>query len=174
MAQTIHCDVHGRSHPADVLVSQLANGETMAACFPGYVELARALVADAEVQAAEALAAELTSPAGIEAAALAEVDATDADALARLGAIQAAGEPAQLGELADVDPGAAVPRSSAAEALGVAQVVSKGASRSRKAHQARQRARKPKVATRATPEPSAAPGPPSATTDDPGGGPAPG
>lgn len=65
MAQTITCDVHGNEHPADVLVSQLTGpGETFAACADGYVEMCRAIVATADQP---------------------EVDATDADALARLG-----------------------------------------------------------------------------------------
>jgi len=144
MAQTIHCDVHGRSHPADVLVSQIANGDTMAACFAGYVELARALVADAEVRAAELAAAELARAAG-------EVDADQAEA--DLAA-------------ADVERRLAGERSPEADALGVAAVVPKGTSRSRRAHEARQRARKAKVTPEAAPAAVAAPEPASEPTQD--------
>lgn len=58
------CDVHDGTHYADVLVSKLDTGDTMAVCGPAYLDLCRAMV-DASVQA--------------------EVDATDAEALARLG-----------------------------------------------------------------------------------------
>jgi hypothetical protein len=173
MAQAIHCDVHGRDHLADVLVSQIATGDTMAACFLGYVELARALVADSDVRdAAEAASSAADTVAGVDPD-QAEVDATDAEAEARLGAIQAAGEPAQLGELAGLEPVDELPRSPAAEALGVTQVVPKGASRSRKAHQARQRARRRRVAPEGPGAADAAPGPPDGLQDDPGGGTAP-
>lgn len=65
MAQPITCDVHGNEHIADVLVSQLANGSTFAACADGYLEMCRAVVAGA-------------GPS--------EADIADADALARLDA----------------------------------------------------------------------------------------
>jgi len=195
MAQTIHCDVHGREHSADVLVSQLANGDTMAACFLGYVELARALVADQDVRDAEAMAQAAREAASSPEAAQAEVDATDAEVLTRLAAIQAAGEPDQLGPLAEVEPGplagqvtgaadlaadaeletrtAEPPRSPEAEALGVAAVVPRGTSRSRKAHQARQGRQRPRAAQQARLDALAAPGPPSEPSDDPGGADAP-
>lgn len=80
MASPIHCDVHGQAHLADVLVSQLASGDTMAACSEGYLELCRAFVAQAEAQAAAA-----------------EADATAADAADRL---EAAG-PLSSGESSD-------------------------------------------------------------------------
>lgn len=44
MATPILCDVHGQAHLADVLVTQLENGDTLGACSAGYAELARALV----------------------------------------------------------------------------------------------------------------------------------
>ncbi len=144
MAQTIHCDVHNRSHPADVLISQIANGDTMAACFPGYVELARAIVADAEVRAAELAAAALAEAAAPVDADQAEADAAAASALERLG----------------VEP------SPEATALGVTAVVPKGTSRSRRAHEARRRARKAKVAPEASPATIELPGPPSEPTQD--------
>lgn len=58
MANAIHCDVHGQAHLADVLVSQLANGETMAACSAGYLELCRAFVAASDQAEADQVAAE--------------------------------------------------------------------------------------------------------------------
>ena len=72
MAQAIHCDVHGGEHLADVLVSQLANGETMAACSSGYLDLCRAYVAAADQ---------------------AEAEATDAEATDRLAAVDAPADP---------------------------------------------------------------------------------
>lgn len=173
MAQTIHCDVHGRQHPADVLVSQIANGDTMAACFLGYVELARALVADQDVRDAEAVAVAARQAASSAEADQAEVDATDADAVARLTAIQVTGEPDQLGELAEVEPTPEPPRSPGAEALGVAVVVPRGTSQSRRAHQARQAARKPTDAPKGRQRANAAPGPSAGPSDDPGEGTAP-
>ncbi len=195
MAQAIHCDVHGRQHPADVLVSQLANGDTMAACFLGYVELARALVADQDVRDAAAAAETAAVAAQAGDPDQAEVDATDAEVEARLAAIATAGQPAALGELAGLadhvaafsgDPEslagladhvagalAEPARSPKAEALGVAQVVPKGTSRSRKAHQARQRARAARAAPKGPEVASGAPGPPDGPSDDPGGGDAP-
>lgn len=61
MAQPIHCDVHGQDHLADVLVSQLATGDTMAACSAGYLELCRAYV-----EAAEAAEREATDAAALD------------------------------------------------------------------------------------------------------------
>ena len=66
MAQPIHCDdTANPQHPADVMVSQLANGDTTAWCFTHYVDVCRAVIATVEETVAEAAA-------------------TDQDALARL------------------------------------------------------------------------------------------
>lgn len=65
MAEPIRCDVHNLDHLADVMVVQLANGDTMAACHDGYLALARAFVTAADATEAEA-------------------DATAADAVAAL------------------------------------------------------------------------------------------
>ena len=65
MAQPLTCDATDCTAYADVLVSRLANGETLAWCDPHFVQMCQA-VADSLVQA--------------------EVDETDAEALRRLGA----------------------------------------------------------------------------------------
>lgn len=71
MAQPIHCDDQANpQHPADVMVSQLANGDTTAWCFTHYVDVCRAVIATVEETVAEAAA-------------------TDQDALARLEAVEA-------------------------------------------------------------------------------------
>lgn len=72
MAQPIHCDVHNREHLADVIVQQIPTGDSFAACADGYVELCRSVV---------------------EAADAPEVEATDADALARLDALGSPADP---------------------------------------------------------------------------------
>lgn len=93
MAQPITCDVHERQHLADVLVSQIATGDTMAACGPGYLELCRALV---------------------EAADAPEVEASTADALARLeGVVSDAGLPTSPESSAADDQPAEPPTSGA-------------------------------------------------------------
>jgi hypothetical protein len=61
---SIECDMHNREHPADVMVSRFANGETFAACDAAFIEFCIGI-------------------AGM--ASQAEADATDADALRRLG-----------------------------------------------------------------------------------------
>lgn len=146
MAEPITCDVHNREHPADVLVSQLANGETFAACMDGYVESARALVALADQ---------------------AEADANDAPVLDRLAGVTA---PADQGEAAgelepaagddDVEPGAAPPTS--AESSDVAPAPAGAPTRP-----ARGRA-SAEAATDATPGAAVAPGGSEAGVGDPG------
>ena len=58
MAQAIRCDIQGEpDHLADVLVSQIANGDTTAWCFTHYVAVCQAVLdsaAEAEAQAAQA------------------------------------------------------------------------------------------------------------------------
>lgn len=61
---TLHCDASDCPSYADVLVSRIANGDTLAWCDQHFVQMCMA-VADSMVQT--------------------EVDATDADALTRLG-----------------------------------------------------------------------------------------
>jgi len=60
MAQAVHCDHQGSdTHLADVLVSQLANGDTTAWCFTHYVDVCQAVldtVAATEAEAAQAAA----------------------------------------------------------------------------------------------------------------------
>jgi len=49
----IECDMHGREHPADVMFTRIANGETVAACESGFVEFCvgiASMAADAEAQ----------------------------------------------------------------------------------------------------------------------------
>lgn len=78
MAQAIHCDWEGDAEtPADVLVSQTADGSTSAWCFAHYVEVCRQVVATVEETIAEA-------------AATAEADATAAEADRRLAGIEPA------------------------------------------------------------------------------------
>jgi hypothetical protein len=69
MAQLIQCDAHNMEHPADWLVTRMADGEVLAYCDAGYF----AFMTDA-----------------VNAAAEAEAQATDAEAVARLEAAVAA------------------------------------------------------------------------------------
>jgi hypothetical protein len=61
MAQPILCDQHDRAHAADVLVSQLANGETFGACGAGFLEFCRSLVEQADQEEADATAADVAA-----------------------------------------------------------------------------------------------------------------
>jgi len=170
MAQPIHCDAHNREHLADVLVSQIANGDTAAFCFAGYIDVCRALVADVEAQAAEV--AKVIEAEAIESGAAdqAEADAAAAEAAARLGTAPfLAAEPeaqAATGEALAATPGP--------EPLAVdpapAVVVRRGTSRSRRAHEARQRAKAATVAPEPMTSNSAAAAPSGEPTDEPGGG----
>ena len=58
MAHDIHCDVHDREHLADVLVTQLADGTTFAACAAGYAAMCQAIVDAANAQEQDDAAAE--------------------------------------------------------------------------------------------------------------------
>lgn len=59
MAQAIHCDTTDHADVlADVMVSQTANGDTSAWCFPCYVEVCRQVVETVEATVREATAAE--------------------------------------------------------------------------------------------------------------------
>lgn len=50
----IECDWHNREHPADVMVSQLKNGETFAACQDGFLAFCIGMVENAaEAEATE-------------------------------------------------------------------------------------------------------------------------
>lgn len=94
MAQPITCDVHGRAHPADVLVSQIATGETFAACADGYLDMCRAVV---------------------DAADQVEREATDAAALAVLADTEPAEPFPTSGESSGADAPPAEPPTSAAD-----------------------------------------------------------
>lgn len=60
MAQPIHCDWTGHLDAlADVMVTNMANGDTSAWCFPHYVEVCRATVETFDQGVAEAEAAEV-------------------------------------------------------------------------------------------------------------------
>lgn len=97
MAQPIQCDLHNLAHLADVLVTRLDDGETVAACDAAYVEMCRQIVEQIDG---------------------AEREAADAEALARLGAwpegVPAPGSPeaeAMLREPTDTDDSADPPTS---------------------------------------------------------------
>ena len=138
MAQTMFCDVPEHEHPADVVITRLDDGLTLAVCNAAYVELCRATVDQADTLAARAEAEAAASPAAIEAAEAAEVDAADRDALDRLNGHRAP------------TPDDPTP----------ATVVRRGTSRSRKAHEARQRAQRAKAAPEAVPDADGHPGRP--------------
>jgi hypothetical protein len=136
MAATMYCDVPEHEHPADVIVTRLENGQTLAVCDQAYIELCRAVVAQADAAQADAAA---TQAAADEA----EIEQADAEAIARLDHLDGhrpAPEPAP-----PVDPPGPT-------------VVKRGTSRSRKAYQARQRAKTDKAAPEATGEPDGRPG----------------
>lgn len=69
MGQPIHCDYAGEPHLADVMITRIANGETLAWCDEHYVEVCRAIAeaVDGQERAqadAAALAALGAAPAG--------------------------------------------------------------------------------------------------------------
>ena len=67
MAQPIHCDATGLDqHPADVLISQLATGDTSAWCFPHYVEACQAVIETVRETWAEAAAADTAAADRLE------------------------------------------------------------------------------------------------------------
>jgi len=66
MAQPIHCDGPGDQHPADVMLSMLANGDTLAWCMEHYIAAARMLVEMADAPTPEDQAAEATAIARLE------------------------------------------------------------------------------------------------------------
>lgn len=72
MAQPINCDAAGEVHPADVIVSRLADGDTAAWCDEHYVEVCLA-IADA-VGAAERQATDSAALAALGAAGSPEPD----------------------------------------------------------------------------------------------------
>jgi hypothetical protein len=157
MAQPIHCDAHNREHLADVLVSQIANGDTAAFCFAGYIDVCRALVEDVEAQAAEAARAMAAEAERSGAADQAEALQAEAEALERLEDVTPVSIAAELA--AGLAAEGMAPAEAAAYAVDTtpAKVVRKGTSRSRKAHEARQRAARTKVAPETTEPAIAAP-----------------
>ena len=93
MGQPITCDYQGADpHLADTLVSRIENGETMAWCDAHYIAVCRAIV---------------------EAVEQAEADATDADALARLGDVESADPPTSATSSDAADPQAEPPTNGA-------------------------------------------------------------
>lgn len=67
MAQPVHCDFTGQeSHLADVLVSQIANGDTTAWCFTHYVDVCQAVLDTAQAAVAEAAQADQEATARLE------------------------------------------------------------------------------------------------------------
>lgn len=82
MAQLIRCDYQGCAEIADVLVSRIINGETVAWCDPHYLEMCQAIVG---------------------AVAQAEADQAAADAEARLAAAHPPTNPPTSGGSSDAD-----------------------------------------------------------------------
>lgn len=151
MAQPIHCDGPGDQHPADVMLSMLVDGTTMAWCMTHYVDAARMLV-------------EMTDAPGPD-----DQAAEDA-ALARLETVQAPG----VAESMPVDDEAAAAAIVAGlDSTEPAHVVPRGRSASRAAYEARQRADAAEAADTLSPEAEGAPGPSGEPVGDPDGSPAP-
>lgn len=61
MATPIYCDVHDQAHLADLLVTPLDGSQGIASCRPGYLELCRGVVEQAEAAEREATDAEATA-----------------------------------------------------------------------------------------------------------------
>lgn len=143
----IPCDIHdpdpetGEVHAADVIVTFVSDGTVTGACAPGFLELCQRTLADAE---ANAPAPEPPSP---EAETEAEVQATDTQAIELL------------------DSGHDHP----AEPTRSPKVVKRGTSRSRRAYQARQRAKAAEPDVDTAPEASGAPEGSTGPTGDAGG-----
>lgn len=126
MAQPIHCDAEGDSHLADVMVSELDGSSTLAWCHEHYIAVVQAIaqaIVDQEAQAAEA------------------------DALARLAAVQAPPDP-------PTSPGSSAADDPPAEPAGNAP----------------DEPEQPARATRTRNRASARPGPDTGPLGDPGGG----
>jgi len=151
MAQTIYCDLEGcqaedgSPTPAVWLVTNLTSGDRNAWCTPHYLELSRALLAAASPEPEPAPVPGPDQPDADD------EDAADAEALRRL-------ETAGRARTADVGAEVAGPTNATNEAPGPAgeavegpTVVRRGTSKSRRAHEARKRA---KTATAAEPEPA--------------------
>ena len=145
MAQTIHCDSEGcvdsegMPTEANWLVSRQDAGETLAWCDAHYVELCRAVVAQVDSASAE------PAPAAAEPPQEPDEDEDDTDALARLQAVTApaSADPGAIDEQAGGDPPpVADPPATSAEP---ANVVRRGTSRSRRAHQAKVKAKAAKA-----------------------------
>lgn len=91
MAQPIQCDAQGEPHLADLIVTRIATGETLAWCDPDYVVVCRAIA---------------------EAVDEAERDQAAAEAATRLGAVTAPSVPPTSGESSSAgDPPAEPPMS---------------------------------------------------------------
>lgn len=118
MAGPLRCDEHGGEHLADVLLTRLEDGATIALCHPAFVGLARVIVDDFDRRLEAATAAGITDEAAAADADSLEAALTDAEAVARLAA---AGRPPT-------------------EPLGVSTVVRRGTSRRRREHERRRRA----------------------------------
>ncbi len=88
MATPIPCDWEGCTSLADVLISDLEHGEGSGWCGPHYLDVCRQVVRAAD-----------------DATTQAEVDATDAEALARLGVTDRESDPTASGPSSDAgDP----------------------------------------------------------------------
>jgi len=149
MAQPYRCDRHDQDHLADVVITTLGDGTVMALCNEAFGELCLAVVQAGAGLADDAGQAAADTGQDDQATTEAEVEQTDAEAEARL---------AKLGKPAAPDPG-------------TAQVVKRGTSRTRRAHEARQRAKRDKVDTGARDELNGRHGPSTAATEDAGDGP---
>ena len=89
MAQLIHCDYTDCPALADVLISRIANGETMAWCDDHYLEMSAAIVAAAEAIAAGMDPGQLGNPVLADAADHMVGEAAADDAASRLESLPA-------------------------------------------------------------------------------------
>ncbi len=118
MAQPLRCDEHAGEHLADVILTRLEDGSTLALCNAAFVGLCRIVVSDFDARLEAAVAAGVTDEAAAVDADSLEAAITDAEAERRLAAV--GGPPT--------------------EALGVATVVRRGTSRRRREYEKRRRA----------------------------------
>ena len=152
MAQPIYCDWEGCDEPADVMVSQLANGDTLAWCNPHWGQVLLAMAAELEP------GQELPGPAARQESDeddgrdRDDEDADDAEAIARLEATGRARTADSTPDGSEAPQEESAPPAGAQEPVEPTNVVARGTSRSRRRHEAKKRDK----ARAAEPEPEPA------------------
>lgn len=141
MAQPIYCDGEGCEQPADVLVSQLANGDTLALCNPHWAGFLVASAQGLEDQAPPPAPPAEPEPDPRDRPDADDEDADDTEALRRLEAVSAPRTADTAPDGSEAAQGASAPPGPAEGAVEPTTVVARGTSRSRRKYEARERAK---------------------------------